>query len=52
MYRPPNKTNSMEIFNKKLSKVEIDKVETYTLGDFNIHLWQNGHYVFQKHNLL
>ena len=27
-------------------------VETYILGNFNINLWQNGHYVFQKHNLL
>ena len=52
IYRPPNQTDSMETFNKKLSKVEIDNVETYTLGDFNIHLRQNGHYVFQKHNLL
>ena len=39
---PPNQTNFMEIFN----------TETYILGDFNINLWQNGHYVFQKHNLL
>ena len=52
IYRPPNQTNSMEIFNKMLSKVDTNNVETYTLGDFNIHLWQNGHYVFKKHNLL
>ena len=42
----------MEIFNENLSKVETNNVETYILGDFNINLWQNGHYVFQKHNLL
>ena len=32
--------------------VDTSNVETYILGDFNINLWQNGHYVFQKHNLL
>ena len=42
----------MEIFNEKLSKVDTNNVETYILGDFNINLWQNGHYVFQKHNLV
>ena len=42
----------MEIFNENLSKVDPNKVETYIYGDFNINLWQNGHYVFQKHNLL
>ena len=38
----------MEIFNENLSKVDTNNVETYILGDFNINLWQNGHYVFQK----
>ena len=42
----------MEIFNENLSKVDTNNVETYILGDFNINLWQNGHYVFQKHNFL
>ena len=49
IYRPPNQTNFMEIFNENLSKVDTNNVETYILGDFNINLWQNGHYVFQKH---
>ena len=35
-----------------MSKVDTNNFETYILGDFNINLWQNGHYVFQKHNLL
>ena len=52
IYRPPNQTNFMEIFNENLSKVDTNNVETYILGDFNINLWQNGHYVFQKHNFL
>ena len=52
IYRPPNQTNFMEIFNENLSKVETNNIETYIIGDFNINLWQNGHYVFQKHNLI
>ena len=42
----------MEIFNENLSKVDTNNVEIYIPGDFNINLQQNGHYVFQKHNLL
>ena len=52
IYHPPNQTNFIEIFNENLSKVDTNNLETYILGDFNINLWQNGHYVFQKHNLL
>ena len=35
-----------------MSKVDTNNVETYIRGDFNINLWQNSHYVFQKYNLL
>ena len=51
---PPNQTYFMESFNENLSKVDTNNVETYILGDLNIniYLWQNGHYVSQKHNLL
>ena len=52
IYCPPNQTNFMETFNENVSNVETNMVETYILGNFNINLWQNGHYVFQKHNLL
>ena len=52
IYRPPNQANFMEIFKENLSKVDTNNVETYILHDFNINLWQNGHYVFQKHNFL
>ena len=48
IYRPPNQTNFMEIFHENLSKVDTNNVEIYILGDFNINLWQNDHYVFQK----
>ena len=46
LYCPPNQTNYMEIFNENLSKVDTSNVEIYILVDFNIDLWQNGHYVF------
>ena len=42
----------MEIFNENMSKVDTNNVEINILGDFSISLWQNGHYVFQKHNFL
>ena len=42
----------MEIFNENLSKIDTGNVEIYPLGDFNINLWQNQHYFFQKQNLL
>ena len=43
----------MKIFNKNLSKVDTNNViEIYILCDFKVDLWQNGHYVFQKHNSL
>ena len=38
IYRPPNQTNFMEIFNGNLSKVDTNNIETYILGDFNINL--------------
>ena len=52
IYCPPNQTNFVEIFNENLSKVDTINVETYILGNLNINLWQNGNYIFQKHNLL
>ena len=52
IYRPPNQTNFMEIVTENLSKVDTNNLETYILGDFNKNVWQNGHYVFQKQNLL
>ena len=42
----------MENFNENLSKVDTNKVDTFILCNFNINLWQSGHYVFQKHNLI
>ena len=36
--RLPNQTNCKEIFNKNLSNIDTDNVETYVLGDININL--------------
>ena len=52
LYRSPITTNFMEVLNENLPKVDTNNVEIYILNDFNINLWQNGHYGFQKHNLL
>ena len=51
IYRPPNQTIFLEISNYNLSQVDTNVIETYIIGDFNINLWQNGRYLFQKHNL-
>ena len=37
IYRPPNQTDFIGIFNKNLSKVDTNNAEI--LGDFNINLW-------------
>ena len=42
----------MELFNKNFPKVDSNKIGTDILGDFHTNVLQNGHYVFQKHNLL
>ena len=46
-YCPPNQTNFKEIFNET-SIAFKNSVKTYILGHFNINLWQNVHYIFQK----
>ena len=38
VYRPPNQTNFMKIFNENLSKVDTNDVEIYILGDFKVDL--------------
>ena len=42
----------MEIMKDNLSKGDKNNIEMYILIDFDINLWQNDHYVSQKHNLL
>ena len=52
IYCLPNQTNFMEIMKDNLSKGDKNNIEMYILIDFDINLWQNDHYVSQKHNLL
>ena len=52
IYCAPNQTNFMDIFNKNLFKVDTNNVGMYIRGDFNINLWWNNHYIFQKYNFL
>ena len=39
IYHPPNQTNFIEIFDENLTKKDLNKFDTYILGDFNINLW-------------
>ena len=38
IYRPPNQTDFMEIFNENLSKADTNNVEAFILCDFIINL--------------
>ena len=48
IYRPPNQSKFLDIFEENLPKFNTSYREIYFLGDFNINLFENGKYVFQK----
>ena len=48
IYRPPNQSKFLDIFEENLPKLNTSYRETYFLGDFNINLFENGKYVFHK----
>ena len=48
IYRPPNQSKFLDIFEENLPKLNTSYSEIYFLGDFNINLFENGKYVFQK----
>ena len=48
IYRPPNQSKFLDIFEENLPKLNTSYREIYFLGDFNINLFENGKYVFQK----
>ena len=52
IYRPPSQSEYLEIINTHLSKLDTNNNEIYILGDFNMNLYINNSYVFQKNNLL
>ena len=52
IYRPPSQSEFLEIINTHFSKLDTNNNEIYILGDFNINLYLNNSYIFQKNNLL
>ena len=52
IYRPPSQSEFLEIINIHFSKLDTNNNEIYILGDFNINLYLNNSYIFQKNTLL
>ena len=52
IYRPPCQSEFLEIINTHFSKLDTNNNEIYILGNFNINLYLNNSYIFQKNNLL
>ena len=48
VYRPPSQTSLLENMNEHFYKLDTINKETYILGDFNINLYLNNKYVFEK----
>ena len=48
IYRPPNQSKFLDVFEENLPKRSISYHKFYFLGDFNINPFENGKYVFQK----
>ena len=49
-YRSPSQTNFLESINENFYKLDTINKETYTLGDFNINLYLNNKYIFEKNS--
>ena len=52
IYRPPTQSEFLEIINTHFSKLHTNNNEIYLFGNFNINLYLNNLYIFQKNNLL
>ena len=48
IYRPPNQSKFLDIFEKNLPRLNSSYREIYFLGDFSINLFVNGKYVLDK----
>ena len=48
IYKLPNQSKFLDIFEENLPKLNTSYHEIYFLGDFNINLFENRKYVFQK----
>ena len=49
IHRPPNQVDFVDHFNNALGKLPFQSNEIYLLGDFNINLFFEGHYVLKKY---
>ena len=49
IYRLPNQVNSIDHFNNALGKLPFQSSKIYLLGDFNINLVFEGHFVLKKY---
>ena len=52
IYRPPCQSEFLGIINTHFSKLDTNNNEIYILGCFNINVYLNNSYIFQKNNLL
>ena len=50
VYRSPSQTNFLESINENFYKLDTINKETYTLGNFNINLYLNNKYIFEKNS--
>ena len=48
IYRPPNQSKYLDIFEENLPKFNASYRKISFLGDFNINLFENGKYLFDK----
>ena len=48
IYRSPDLSSFIDYFNIALKELASQSNETYFLGDFNINLFFEGHYVLKK----
>ena len=48
IYKPPNQSKFLDIFEESLHELNTSYHEIYFLGDFNINLFENRKYVFHK----
>ena len=50
VYRSPSQTSFLETINENFYKLDTISKETYTLDDFNINLYLNNKYIFEKYS--
>ena len=52
IYRPTSKSGFLETINTHFNKLDTNNNEIYILGNFNINLYLQNSYIFQKKNNL